>query len=239
MGIMVGSARIDEHGNIKGGSVGDQKQTVKIGDTKGEVSQQPFYVHSKGWIILRPKSSDLADKLASLMITACDNANIGYDQGNRNGVLRYGVNTKTKTECDCSGLVRALIYWATCKDPGTFSTSTEADKLMATGMFDKITFVSLTKTPVYNGDVLVTKTKGHTVIVTSGAPRKTKSYYPEYKGKSTSIIDALKAVGEKNTSKAHREEIAAANGMPNYTGTAAQNRTMLQLLKDGKLLKHN
>lgn len=237
MGIMVGSARIDEHGNIKGGTPGDQKQTVTTGDTKGEVSQQPFYVHAKGWIILRPKSSDLADKLANLMITACDNANIGYDQSNRNGVLRYGVNTKTKTECDCSGLVRALIYWATGNDPGAFSTSTEADKLMETGLFDKITFVSQTKTPIYNGDILVTKTKGHTVIVTSGAPRNTKQYYPEYTGTGVSIIDGLKAVGEKDTSKAHRSEIAAANNIPNYTGTAAQNWTMLQLLKAGKLLK--
>lgn len=237
MGIMVGSARIDEHGNIKGGAVGDQKQTAKTGDTRGEVSQQPFYVHSKGWIILRPKSPELADKLAELMITACDNANIGYDQGNRNGVLRYGVHTKTKTECDCSGLIRAIIYWATGKDPGAFSTATEVDKLMATGLFEKIVFTSLSKTPVYNGDILVTKTKGHTVVVTAGAPRKTKLYYPKYAGKSVSIIDALKAVGEKDTSKAHRKKIAAVNGMPNYTGTAAQNRTMLNLLKAGKLLK--
>lgn len=239
MGIMVGSARIDEKGNIKGGVSGDQKQTVKTGDTKGEVSQQPFYIHSKGWIILRPKSPELAAEIAMLMIDACDNPNIGYDQGNRNGVLRYGVHTKTKTECDCSGLVRALIYWATGKDPGAFSTATEVDKLMATGLFEKITFVSQTKTPVYNGDILVTKTKGHTVIVTSGAPRKTKSYYPEYKGTSTSIIDALKAVGEKDTSKAHRKLIVAENGMPNYTGTAEQNRKMVQLLKAGKLLKAN
>ena len=130
-----------------------------------------------------------------------------------------------------------MIYWATGKDPGAFSTSTESDKLMATGLFEKITFVSLSKTPVYNGDVLVTKTKGHTVVVTAGAPRKTKLYYPKYAGKSVSIIDALKAVGENDTSKAHRAKIAAANGMPNYTGTAAQNRTMLQLLKAGKLIK--
>lgn len=237
MGIMVGSARIDENGNIKCGASGDQKQTAKTGDTKGEVSQQPFYVHSKGWIILRPKSTELAAEIALLMITACDNPNIGYDQGNRNGVLRYGVNTKTKTECDCSGLIRAIIYWATGKDPGAFSTATEVDKLMATGLFEKITFVSLAKTPVYNGDVLVTKTKGHTVIVTSGSPRKTKQYYPRYTGTSVSIIDGLKAVGEKDTSKANRSKIAAENSIKNYTGTASQNRTMLNLLKAGKLLK--
>lgn len=239
MGIMVGSARIDERGSIKGGAVGDQKQTAKTGDARGEVSQQPFYVHSKGWIILRPKSAELAAEIALLMIDACDNPNIGYDQGNRNGVLRYGVHTKTKTECDCSGLIRAIIYWATGKDPGAFSTLTEVDRLMATGLFEKIVFTSLAKTPVYNGDILVTKTKGHTVVVTSGNPRKVNQYYPKYTGTSVSIIDGLKAVGEKDTSKAHRSEIAAANNIPNYTGTAAQNRAMLNLLKAGKLVKAN
>ncbi|MCM1223469.1 MAG: hypothetical protein NC548_54370, partial [Lachnospiraceae bacterium] len=44
--------------------------------------------------------------------------------------------------------------------------------LEATGLFEKRqAYVSQSRTPVYNGDVLVTKTKGHTVIVTSGNPR--------------------------------------------------------------------
>ena len=41
----------------------------------------------------------------------------------------------------------------------------------ATGLFTKIAYVNQSKTPVYNGDILVTKTKGHTVIVVSGNPR--------------------------------------------------------------------
>lgn len=55
---------------------------------------------------------------------------------------------------------------------------------------------------------------------------------PEYTG--VSIIDALKSIGV-DSSKAFRTKIAKANGIENYTGTAAQNKKMLSLLKAGKL----
>lgn len=63
------------------------------------------------------------------------------------------------------------------------------------------------------------------------------SYYPKYKGLSISIVDALAAVGVKDTSKTHRAKIAAANGIKNYSGTATQNLALLKLLKNGKLIK--
>lgn len=92
-------------------------------------------------------------------------------------------------------------------------------------------------TKLCNGDILVTKTKGHTVVVISGNPRQAVSHYPKYKGASGSIVTALAAVGEKDTSKAHRAKIAAANGIKNYAYTAAQNLEMVNLLKKGKLIK--
>lgn len=172
MAIYVGSARIDERGKLSGGSAGDQKQTSSGNDTKGEVSMQPFYVHSKGWYILRPKSIDVANKIANSMITACNNPNLGYDQSNRLGIIKYGVNTKTKTECDCSSTVRACIINATGKDVGNFTTANEVSVLENSGLFEKkISYINQTSTPVFNGDILVTKTKGHTVVVTSGNPR--------------------------------------------------------------------
>lgn len=172
MGIMVGSARIDENGQVSGGAAGDQKQRSAVNDTVGEVSLQNMYVHSKGWYILRPKDVAHAGLIASKMIQACNNANIGYDQGNRLGVITYGIGTAVKTECDCSSLVRACVKEATGKDSGNFTTINEASMLEATGLFEKRkAYVSQAKTPVFNGDVLVTKTKGHTVVVTSGNPR--------------------------------------------------------------------
>ena len=170
--IMIGSARINERGKLSGGSVGDQKQTSRTNDTKGEVSMQPFYVHSKGWYILRPKNAALAAKMAERMTAACNNKNIGYDQGNRLGVIIYSINTKTKTECDCSSLTRQVVKEASGKDPGNFTTANAVAVLGATGLFmNKISYVSQAKTPIYNGDILVTKTKGHIVVVVSGHPR--------------------------------------------------------------------
>lgn len=160
--LKVGSARIDENGKLHSGKAGDQ--------TKKEVSTQDYYVHSKGWYLLRPKSVEIANALAAAMKRACDNENIGYDQYNRLGIIKYGTYTKTKTECDCSSLVRQCVIEATGKDPGNFTTENEPSKLEATGYFEDR--VEVTKdTVLHDGDILVTKKKGHTVIVVSGNPR--------------------------------------------------------------------
>ena len=176
MSIMVGSARIDERGNASGGAAGDQKQTSATNDLTGEGSMQKMYSHSQGWYILRPKSAAHAVIMADLLKAACNNANIGYDQGNRLGVVQHGIMTAVKTECDCSSLVREVVKEATGKDPGNFTTANEAASLEATGLFEsKRSYVSQSATPVYDGDVLVTKAKGHTVIVVSGNARKAAS----------------------------------------------------------------
>ena len=169
--IMVGSARIDENGNATGGAAGDSLQK-STNDTAGEVSMEPMYKHSQGWYILRPKDITHAKRIAERMIAACNNPNIGYDQSNRLGVITYGVDTRVKTECDCSSLARQCVREATGKDPGNFSTANQAAALEATGLFEtRQSYVSQTSTPVYDGDILVTKTKGHTVIVVSGNAR--------------------------------------------------------------------
>jgi hypothetical protein len=68
-------------------------------------------------------------------------------------------------------------------------------------------------------------------------PEKPKvNYFPRYTGTSNSITSALKAVGAAS-SFAYREQIAAANGIKPYSGTAAQNTTLVSLLKRGELIK--
>ena len=62
-------------------------------------------------------------------------------------------------------------------------------------------------------------------------------YYPRYKGKSSSIVDALKSLSI-NPSKSNRKRIATLNGVKNYTGSAMQNTRLLNLLKKGKLVKN-
>ena len=169
MKIVIGSARIDENGKAAGGSAGDGKQKGTP-DYNGEVSLQDFYVSSKGWYVLRPKDDAIANDMSCLMKIACNNPCIGYDQNQRLDILKHGVYTQTKTECDCSSLVRAIIIEATGKDPGNFITSNEADKLETTGLFEKrVKYTSGMK--LYEGDVLVTCIKGHTVIVVEGYKR--------------------------------------------------------------------
>lgn len=171
MAIILGSARNDEQGKIVGGLAGDQKQISSINDLQGEVSMQSFYLHSKGWYIIRPKNIEYANKIAELMKIACNNSNIGYNQSDRYGIIKYGIKTKVKTNCDCSSLVRECVKEATGKDPGDFNTSNEWEVLNKTGLFNKTTYINESSTPIYNGDILVTKTKGHTVVVVSGNPR--------------------------------------------------------------------
>lgn len=155
--IKIGSARIDENGNIANGKAGDQ--------TGKEVAQQPFYVSPKGWNILRAKSPLVAIGLSKAMITACVNDNVGYDQNERLGVVKHGTDSKVKTEADCSSLVRVCVREATGIDVGNFNTANEVQKLMSSGLFDNIGKYN-DKTKLQLGDILITCTKGHTAIVT-------------------------------------------------------------------------
>lgn len=238
MPIFIGSARHDENGKYIGGKVGDQLQKKKVADGDGEVSMQAFYIHAKGWNVCRPISSAFADKLAEAMMIACNNDKLGYSQGCQRKTCD-DINTLLPINVDCSKLVRDCIYNATHKDVGNFDTSSEVGVLDKCGMFEKhFAFKSLTSTPIYNGDVLVTKSKGHTVIVVAGAPRPSKDlYFPKYNGASLSLVEGLKGVGVKDILLSNRTKIAKANGISTYIGTSKQNTKLLNLLKQGKLLK--
>lgn len=189
MSLIVGSARIDENGRAYGGANGDQ--------TGREVSTQPFYVHTKGWDVIRAKSIVHANGLAERMLAACNNNNLGYNQSNRLGVIKYGINTTTKTACDCSSLVRECVIEACGVDAGNFVTSTELAALQATGLFDVFSYKS--GDTLYNGDILVTKTKGHTVIVVSGNPRQNNN--KSYEEIAKEVIDGLWGNGDERKSR--------------------------------------
>lgn len=171
MAIIIGSARIDERGNAVGGAAGDQ--------TGKEVCTENFYMHELGWYAYRAKDPAAAERIAAEMKAACANDNIGYDQNQRLGIITAITNAKTmsainyKTECDCSSLVRACIMAAGLGDPGNFTTYNEGKALDATGKFEPRITVDK-NTELFNGDLLVTKKKGHTVAVCSATPRVTK-----------------------------------------------------------------
>jgi peptidoglycan hydrolase-like protein with peptidoglycan-binding domain len=164
--IVIGSARIDERGKATGGAAGDQKQK-SIPDYSGEVSLQDFYISSKGWYVLRPKDPEIGQKIAEAMRRACNNEKIGYSQSARLEIIKAGTGTLKPCNCDCSSLVRQCIIEASGKDPGNFTTTNEALYLVASGLFeDKKDYTS--NMNLFIGDVLVTKKKGHTVVVVEG-----------------------------------------------------------------------
>ena len=184
MALIVGHASKDEKNGYIGGKAGDQ--------TGKEVCTRSYYMHTKGWYVLRPKSVTHANAIAKAMKQATSNNNIGYDQSGRLGVMtalkKYGSLEKiaTKTECDCSSLIRACIYQATGVDVGNFNTGNEATVLVSSGLFQKKISVT-SSTTLYNGDVLVTKTKAHTVAVVSGRARSSTTT-------TTDKIDTVKEV---------------------------------------------
>ena len=165
--VLIGSARIDERGKASGGQAGDQ--------TGKEVSTQNWYDHSKRWIVLRPKDGAKAQKIAKGMRSACDNPNIGYDQTNNQSLWNLvkdkgfdPAKADKPCETDCARLVRVCCAYAGIM-ADDFYTATEATVLMRTGEFIKLTDSKYTDAPDYlgAGDILVTRSKGHTAVVLS------------------------------------------------------------------------
>ena len=200
--LKVGSARIDENGNISGGRAGDQ--------TGREVAEESYYSHKLGWYMLRAKDENVARKIGLAMTEACLNDNIGYDQSGRYGVIEclkvYGRLAKINkpTEADCSSLVRACCIQVGIQ-VGDFNTSSEVAVLERTGAFQKAVIVT-NDTKLCQGDILVTRSKGHTIIVTEGYPRKDEK--PEVKPKP----DKAGSKAKKSLEEVAREVIAGKWG---------------------------
>lgn len=171
MAVKVGSARIDENGKTHGGKAGDQNGK--------EVSTQAWYRHKKGWRVLRCNDADKAEKIARAMQAACDNANIGYDQYQRDTLYNLAKTVdfdpgrvKTPCETDCSALVRVCCAYAGVM-VGNMRTTNEAKILLASGEFTELKGAKYTDQSAYlrRGDILVTRTQGHTVVVLSNGSK--------------------------------------------------------------------
>lgn len=175
MAVRIGSARINENGKVSGGAKGDQ--------TGNEVGFQNWYLHSKGWVVIRPKDAKKAEKIAECMEKACNNNKIGYCQDHRYDLLTaskpYGYDPSkvtTKVEVDCSALVRVCCKYAGI-NVGDFSTYDEKAMLKATKEFEILESSKYCSQSAYlkRGDILVTKTKGHTVVVLSNGSKANSS----------------------------------------------------------------
>ena len=80
---------------------------------------------------------------------------------------------------------------------------------------------------------------GFGLISTADAGYYEYTYYPQCASWHTSLVTALNSVGVTSTYNYRKNTIAPLNGYTSssYTGTAAQNTALLNLLKQGKLVK--
>ena len=191
-GVVIGSSSKDENGTYRGGQAGDQ--------TGKEVYTLNWY--NNGWIqVIRPKSSSLANKIASACEKGCNNSCIGYDQGQRNTLLaeakKVGLDMSkitTPCECDCSSFVSTCcvcaglsegIFFAGGNGRTTYNLSAACQQ---TGQFDILTDAMYLNGKDYlkRGDILVSS--GHTVIVLSNGAKASTTVSSEEPVKSTSYL---------------------------------------------------
>jgi len=167
MSVRIGHASIDENNRATGGAAGDQ--------TGKEICIRSWY--NKGWtVLLRAKDVAVRKGIARSCIVACNNDNLGYDQGGRNTGLQVAKSADwdfskitTKAEFDCSSLVTACVQaagvavWSGGNAP---TTRTLEKVLTATRAFEALRDSKyLTGTDcLLEGDILL-KPGSHVVVV--------------------------------------------------------------------------
>lgn len=170
MNVKIAHASIDENRNIKGGQAGDQ--------TGREVCIRDWY--NKPWgCVIRFTDNFMAEKVARCMEAAANNNNIGYDQNQRNTLLRearkynYDVSkVKVKCETDCSALVSVACMYAGIPEArltlagNCAHTRNLKQMLKATGEVDIYTTALYTSRPdrLKRGDILL-KEGSHVAVV--------------------------------------------------------------------------
>lgn len=179
MAVKIGHSSIDERGKARGGSAGDQSGK--------EICTRQWY--AGGWtVVLRPKDTATAEKLAKACEAGCSNPNIGYDQGQRNTLhdkakaVGYDLAKITaKCECDCSSFATVCAIAAgvtkleyTGNAP---TTSTMRSKFVGSGAFEALTDSKYLGADTYlrRGDILV-KPGSHTVIVLEDGKQAAERY---------------------------------------------------------------
>ena len=207
--VKLGHARISENGTVTG----------KAGDQTGqEVAVTNYYKHNKGWVVLRAINEDAREKIAKCAEDACANNNIGYCQNDRltlynavkdNGFKCDKKNLTKKVECDCSALVRVCLAYAGIK-VGNFTTVNEKDVLVKSGKV-KVVKWDGKATSLKRGDILVTKTKGHTASVLTASKETPKVTIATDKVESAQGYNKSLAGNYKTTSELNLRNGAGTN----------------------------
>ena len=203
MAVKMGHASISERGTITG-NAGDNNSR--------EVFISTWYLHKKGWVVLRCKDAEKRELIAQAMEKACKNDDIGYDQYQRdtlfNNVKDKGFDpskTTKKVETDCSALVRVCIAYAYGKDvAGNIRTVNLPSKLVATGLFTKYTSDKYCKSSDYlkRGDIVCTPVSGHVIVILSDGAKVTSSASTTKPATNTKKVDPAKSF-DKSLAKSY------------------------------------
>ena len=171
MAVKIGHSSIDENGKIAGGQSGDQ--------TGKEVCTRDWY--DKNWdYVIRCNDPAIAEKIAASCEAACNNANVGYDQNQRNSLylealkVNMDLSKVGKCECDCSSLASICCVCAGIPADALYiggnmkTTRNIKDALVKTGKFTVFTDASYTKSDkkLKRGDIIC-KAGSHVIIVLS------------------------------------------------------------------------
>lgn len=167
MAVILAMASHDERFAYSGGAAGDQNGN--------EVFTRTWY--DRPWdVVIRPKSTEVAEKIARAMEQACANNNIGYDQSQRTTLyfkaLEVGWNLSaimTPCECDCSSLVAVAVNAAGVRVSKDLWTGNMKAALMATGQFYTFSSTEYTKRTdlLMRGDILLNELHHVAVVIKS------------------------------------------------------------------------
>lgn len=170
--VYIGGASIDERGKASGGQAGNQSGR--------ELRKQPYYDHDKKWYVFRARNPAVREDIAVAMENSIANRNIGYDQLQNqtlwNQIKSKGYDPARATspcETDCARLVRVCVAYGFNENGLDASavpdwyTGTLPRLIMGLGEFVKYTDDKHCKggRMLARGDVLCTRSKGHTVVV--------------------------------------------------------------------------
>lgn len=177
MSVLISHASLDENRNIRNGQAGDQ--------TGKEVCIREWY--AKPWqYVIRFKDSRMAEKVAKCMEMAANNNLIGYDQYQRNTLLKearkynYDVSkVNVSCETDCSALVSVACMYAGIPESQLTLNGNCATTRTLRGILKATGEVDIYSTPAYvshtdrlkRGDILL-KEGGHTAVVVQAEPLK-------------------------------------------------------------------
>lgn len=212
MKILLAHAKSNEEGKTTGGKAGDQ--------TKNEVCIQEYFAYSWQYIY-RAKDPKRAEYLAANAEIICANDNIGYDHNDRYSMYllakaaKYNFTKVTKPCCtDCSQMTATLINGSGVSISPYIATINMRDHMNQTGAFTEIPFTD--KNQLKRGDILLTVTKGHVVIITQGAsedPTPGPSVVPKYVCEvyGLQLVDVKTAPDPKSANLKLYPHLAAGN----------------------------